>query len=148
MNILVLKSDRNKALKSGDKERKEVLSTLISACQNATITPKGRVELTEDLVKEVIVKQAKIVREQIETCPASRPEKIEAFKRQLAIIEEYTPLMITDPDIIRRMIKAVCLNEQIPFDQKARKIVMPKLKKADVDMSIANKVFTDMLKEQ
>lgn len=147
MTLEKLQNEMTKALRDGEKARRTVLGVLVGAVQEATITPKGRVEATEELVNNVLLKQAKITREQIDTCPASRPEMLEAYKYQLAIIEEFAPVQITDEAIIRKMITAAIKLENIPLDQKARKVVMPKLKDSGADMKIVNKVFTDMLKE-
>lgn len=147
MTIETLKSEMIKALKDGNKERRTVLSSMVAAVNDAAITPKGRIEITEELVNSVLLKQVKIVREQIDTCPASRPDILETYKSQLAIIEEFAPVQITDEAVIRKMITAACKIANTELSQNARKIVMPKLKDSGADMKIVNKVFTDMLKE-
>ena len=147
MTLEILQNEMTKALREGDKARRTVLGVLVGAVQSATITPNGRVEATEQLVDNVLVKQAKLVKEQIEMCPASRPEMLDAYKYQLAVIEEFAPTQITDEAVIRKMIEAAIKLENISLDQKARKVVMPKLKDSGADMKVVNKVFTDMLKE-
>lgn len=147
MTLEKLQNEMTKALRDGEKARRTVLGVLVGAVQEATITPKGRVEATEELVNNVLLKQAKITREQIDTCPTSRPEMLEAYKYQLAVIEEFAPVQITDEAIIRKMITAACKIANTELSQNARKIVMPKLKDSGADMKIVNKVFTDMLKE-
>lgn len=147
MTIETLKSEMIKALKDGNKERRTVLSSMVAAVNDAAITPKGRIEITEELVNSVLLKQVKIVREQIDTCPASRPDILETYKSQLVIIEEFAPVQITDEAVIRKMITAACKIANTELSQNARKIVMPKLKDSGADMKIVNKVFTDMLKE-
>lgn len=147
MTLEILQNEMTKALREGDKARRTVLGVLVGAVQSATITPNGRVEATEQLVDNVLVKQAKLVKEQIDMCPASRPEMLDAYKYQLAVIEEFAPTQITDEAVIRKMIEAAIKLENISLDQKARKVVMPKLKDSGADMKVVNKVFTDMLKE-
>ena len=147
MTLEILQNEMTKALCEGDKARRTVLGVLVGAVQSATITPNGRVEATEQLVDNVLIKQAKLVKEQIDMCPASRPEMLDAYKYQLAVIEEFAPTQITDEAIIRQMIEAAIKLENISLDQKARKVVMPKLKDSGADMKVVNKVFTDMLKE-
>ena len=80
-------------------------------------------------------------------CPPTRRDLLEAYKYQLAVIEEFAPVQITDEAVIRKMIETAIKLENIPLNQNARKVVMPKLKDSGADMSIVNKVFTDMLKE-
>lgn len=147
MTLKELQTAKVKSMKEGNKARNTVLNLLIGAVQNATITPTGRVEATEELINSVLTKQAKIVKEQLDTCPASRPELIEAYKYQLSVIEEFAPVQITDEAVIRKMIETLCKMENITMDQKARKVIMPKLKDSGADMSVVNKVYTQMLKE-
>ena len=147
MTLEILQNEMTKALREGDKARRTVLGVLVGAVQSATITPNGRVEATEQLVDNVLIKQAKLVKEQIDMCPASRPEMLDAYKYQLAVIEEFAPTQITDEAVIRKMIEVAIKLENISLDQKARKVVMPKLKDSGADMKVVNKVFTDMLKE-
>lgn len=147
MTLEILQNEMTKALREGNKARRTVLGVLVAAVQSATITPNGRVEATEQLVDSVLLKQAKLVKEQIDMCPASRPEMLEAYKYQLAVIEEFAPVQITDEAVIRKMIETLFKMENIPMDQKARKILMPKLKESGADMSVVNKVYTQMLKE-
>ena len=147
MTLEILQNEMTKALREGDKARRTVLGVLVGAVQSATITPNGRVEATEQLVDNVLIKPAKLVKEQIDMCPASRPEMLDAYKYQLAVIEEFAPTQITDEAVIRKMIEVAIKLENISLDQKARKVVMPKLKDSGADMKVVNKVFTDMLKE-
>ena len=147
MTLEILQNEMTKALRESNKPRRTVLGVLVAAVQSATITPTGRVEATEQLVDNVLIKQAKLVKEQIDMCPASRPEMLEAYKYQLAVIEEFAPVQITDEAVIRKMIETLFKMENIPMDQKARKILMPKLKDSGADMSVVNKVYTQMLKE-
>lgn len=147
MTLEILQNEMTKALREGNKARRTVLGVLVAAAQSATITPNGRVEATEQLVDSVLIKQAKLVKEQIDMCPASRPEMLEAYKYQLAVIEEFAPTQITDEAVIRKMIETAIKLENIPLSQNARKVVMPKLKDSGADMKVVNQVFTQMLKE-
>ena len=72
MTLENLQAARTAAMKTGDMATKNVLSNMIDACQKAAITPKGRVEITEQLVDETLIKYQKTVQEMIDTCPADR----------------------------------------------------------------------------
>lgn len=145
MTLKELQAAKVVAMKENNKANNTVLSLLIGAVQNATITPTGRVEATEELVNSVLIKQMKIVQEQLDTCPASRPDLLEAYKYQLAVIKQFAPIQITDEAVIREMILAACKEANVEFGQNARKIVMPKLKESGADMKTVNKVYTEML---
>lgn len=147
MTLEILQNEMTKALREGDKARRTVLGVLVGAVQSATITPNGRVEATEQLVDNVLIKQAKLVKEQIDMCPPTRRDLLEAYKYQLAVIEEFAPTQITDEATIRKMITVACKLANTELSQNARKVVMPKLKESGADMKIVNQVFTQMLKE-
>ena len=147
MTLEILQNEMTKALREGNKPRKTILGVLVGAVQSATITPNGRVEATEQLVDNVLIKQAKLVKEQIDMCPPTRRDLLEAYKYQLAVIEEFAPTQITDEATIREMITVACKIANMELSQNARKVVMPKLKESGADMKIVNQVFTQMLKE-
>ena len=73
MTLEILQAARTAAMKTGDMATKNVLSSMIDACQKAAITSKGRVEITEQLVDETLIKYQKTIQEMIDTCPESRP---------------------------------------------------------------------------
>ena len=144
MTLKELQTAKVKSMKEGNKARNTVLCLLIGAVQNATITPTGRVEATEELINSVLTKQAKIVKEQLDTCPASRPELMEAYKYQLSVNEEFAPKLITNETEVEDMIKNIVFTENIDMTPAAKKVVMPKLKAMNVDMKVANAVFAKL----
>lgn len=147
MKLEVLQKEKITAMKNKDEKRKAVLSEMIDMVQKASITAKGRVEITEQLVDETLIKYQKMTQEMIDTCPADRTDKLNEYTAAMAIVKEYAPQLITDEETIRFFI----LNElgpEIEMTKKNRgqimKIVMPVLK-GKVDMAIANKVISDLL---
>ena len=148
MTLEKLQSEMIQAMKNKDKTRKSVLSGLVDAVKKASMTNKGRVEITEQLVDEVLLKYKKMVQEQIDTCPADRIETLEEYKAQMAIVAEFAPSLITDETEIRYLILDIINNEH-EFSKSNRgvlmKILAPVLKKCNVDMSIASKVLGGML---
>ena len=148
MTLEKLQSEMIQAMKNKDKLRKSVLSGLVDAIKKASMTNSGRVEITEQLVDEVLLKYKKMVQEQIDTCPADRTETLEEYKAQMAIVAEFAPSLITDETEIRYLILDIINNEH-EFSKSNRgvlmKILAPVLKKCHVDMSIASKVLGGML---
>lgn len=142
-----LKNERIAAMKSGDKDRKDVIASLIAAVQSATITPKGRLEITDDLVNEVIIKQKKIAEEMIDTCPANRTDLLAEYNIKLAIIDEFAPRVIEDEEEIKAIINAAVAEAGIVLDKNARgpvmKIITSKYGKT-IDMKTVNKVFGEI----
>ena len=149
MKLETLQNEMITAMKSGDKLRKSVLSGMIDAVKKASMTNNGRVEITEQLVDEVLLKYKKMVQEQIDTCPAERTETLEEYKAQMVVVAEFAPSLITDETEIRYLILDIINNEH-EFSKANRgilmKILAPVLKKCNVDMSVASKVLGGMLK--
>ena len=151
MTIEKLRNDMVMALKSGDKFRKQVLSSMVEAVLNAAIDKKCKDNITEDLVNEVLKKQQKNLQEMVNDCPTDRTDKLEEYQKQLDIVKEYAPQLITDESEIEKWINYICAcNGMIATGGSKKwimKLVMPALKKLNVDMKIANKVLDDLLKK-
>lgn len=147
MTLEKLQNEMIKAMKDKDKTRKSVLSGLVDAVKKASMTNNGRVEITEQLVDEVLLKYKKMVQEQIDTCPTYRTETLEEYKAQMAVVAEFAPTLITDETEIRYLILDI-VNNEYEFTKvnrgKIMKIIAPSLK-GKTDMSIVNKVIGGML---
>ena len=140
MNLETLNKARINAMRNQHKLRKETISTLIDAVNKASIGPKGRIEITDELVDAAILKEKKMVREMIDTCPADRVETLQEYKLRLAIINEFAPQLITDAQEIENFIRSL----GIELTKANRGTIMQALK-GKVDMKEANKVVGGML---
>lgn len=140
MPLTYLQKEKIAAMKAKDNRRKQVLSEIIDTCQKAVITPKGRLDLTEQLVNESLIKYQKMVQEMIDTCPASRTDLLEEYKANMEIVKEYAPKLLTDEKEIEDFIR------ELGFDLVVanRSSIMKELK-GKVDMKIANKVLGGLL---
>ena len=147
MKLENLQKEKINAMKNKDEARKGVLSEVIDMVQKASITAKGRVEITEQLVDEALIEYQKMIQEMIDTCPTDRTDKLNEYTTAIAIVKEYAPRLVTDENEIKNMILDI-LNNEYALEKKNRgqimKIVMPVLK-GKVDMAIANKVIGTML---
>jgi uncharacterized protein YqeY len=125
----------------------ETLRSVVAAVKKAAIDK--RCEITEELVDEMLLKEVKIIKEQIDTCPATRPEMREEYEHRLMIVENFAPKLVTDEAEITAMIAAALAQEfgaAIPANKGLiMKAVMPKLK-GKVDMKIANQVINEYVK--
>lgn len=126
----------------------ETLRSVVSAVKKAAIDK--RCEITEELVDEMLLKEVKIIKEQIETCPATRPEMREEYEHRLMIVENFAPKLITDEAQITHMVVAALVQagvdpETITNKGQIMKVVMPQLK-GKVDMKIANQVISNYVK--
>ncbi len=149
MNLEILQKDKIVAMKEGSDLKKQVLTDMIDTIQKASITPKGRVEITEELVNETLIKYQKMVQEMIDTCPESRVQTMAIYKAQMDIVKQYAPQLVTDEAEITNMITSMLANMSWEPTKANRgqimKIIMPQLK-GKVDMKVANKVIGGLLK--
>ena len=147
MKLETLQESINSALKTHATLEVETLRAVVAAVKKAAID--RRCEITEDLVDEMLLKEVKIIKEQIDTCPASRPEMLDEFQHRLMIVENFAPKLITDEAQITSMIAAALAQEfgaAIPANKGLiMKTVMPQLK-GKVDMKIANQVISNYVK--
>ena len=124
----------------------ETLRSVVAAVKKAAIDK--RCEITEELVDEMLLKEVKIIKEQIETCPATRPEMREEYEHRLMIVENFAPKLVTDPIEITAMVEAILVKAGVDIETankgQVMKAIMPVLK-GKVDMKIANQVITRLL---
>lgn len=104
MKIEVLQNEMISALKTGNKFRKETISTLIAQIKKAAIDKGCRDAIPEEMVAAELLKAKKAQRDSIESCPSSRTDLLEEYKKQMEIIMEFCPSLIEDEDEIRSMI--------------------------------------------
>ena len=149
MTLENLQVARTAAMKTGDMATKNVLSNMIDACQKAAITPKGRVEITEQLVDETLIKYQKTVQEMIDTCPVDRTELMAKYLIEMKVVKAYAPQLMTDPEEIRLKIAELlsAVNVEILAQNRGKimKAITPYFK-GKADMKIVSQVVAEMLK--
>lgn len=101
MTIEVLQKEMISALKSGNKFRKDTISTLIAQIKRVAIDKGCRDNITEEMVDAELLKAKKAQQDSIDTCPTSRADLLEEYKKQMEIIMEFVPSLIEDENEIR-----------------------------------------------
>ena len=148
MTLENLQAARTAAMKTGDMATKNVLSNMIDACQKAAITSKGRVEITEQLVDEVLIKYQKTIQEMIDTCPADREDLLGKYHAEMEVVKMYAPQLITDPAEIKSAIHIILdtlgIEESKQNKGKIMKTITPHFK-GKADMKIVSQVVAEML---
>jgi uncharacterized protein YqeY len=148
MTLEKLQSEMIQAMKNGDKFRKGILADMIGNVKKAAIDKNCRDNITEELVDEVLLKCKKTAQEMIDTCPADRVETLAEYNKQLEIINEFAPTLMTDEDVICKMIKYLMTENNIEPTKKNKgavmKTIMPVFK-GKADMKVVNKVVGDIL---
>ncbi len=99
MTLEVLQKDMMAAMKARDKERKDSISALVSAVKKVGIDNGCRDNIPEDMVNQVILKEIKSVKEQIDTCPANRTDLLEQYQARYQVFQEYAPAMMSEAEI-------------------------------------------------
>lgn len=144
MTLEKLQQEMIAAMKSGDKFRKTTISTVIARIKNTAIDKGCRDNIPEDMVDAELLKAKKITQEMIDTCPESRQDLLEDYKKQMEIIREFAPVLITDELEITTIVKMSC----IELIKSNRGQIMKWIKTVygnKVDMSVANKVLNNIL---
>ena len=99
MQMEQLQKDMIAAMKAKDKPRKEAISSLVSAVKKAAIDAGCRDDIKEDMVDQVILKELKTVKEQIDTCPAEREDLKAEYQFRYDVIKEYAPSLMSEEEI-------------------------------------------------
>lgn len=148
MTLEKLQSEMIAAMKSGSKVRKLVISGLIDNVKKAAIDKNCRDNITETLVDEALLKCKKIAQEMVDTCPADRTETLAEYTKQLEIINEFAPMLISDEAQIKTIILDFANENNIELTKSNRgKIIgiIAKSMKGQVDMKIVNKVIGEIV---
>ena len=134
MTIEILQNQLIQAMKEKNRVKKEVIADMIACAKNMAIEKKCKDNITEDIVDAAILKSKKMCQEQIDTCPANRPDLLEGYKLCMTYIDELAPKMMSEDEVaaaVKELLDASFENET-PNKGIAMKIVMAALKgKAD-----------------
>ena len=133
-----IEQDTIKALKEGNKLRREVLANLVASIKRTAIDEKVKEDIPEELVNRTILKEKKILQEMIDTCPSEREDLRNQYSLKMAIISEYAPKMLEDVDEISEYINEIIYSKP----NITMKEIMPMLK-GKVDMKIASKIVKE-----
>ncbi len=100
-----LQKDMITAMKARDKVRKDAISSLVSAVKKMAIDEGSRDDIPEELVDRAVLKEMKLVKEQMDTCPAERAELKASYQATYEVIKEYAPSMMAEEDIKSYILK-------------------------------------------
>ncbi len=145
MTLEKLQKDMIAAMKARDKERKDSISSLVSAVKKVGIDNGCRDNIPEDIVDSVILKEIKSVKEQIDTCPADRTDLLEQYKARYDVFNEYAPKLLSEDEV--REILTTKFADVIATKNKGQimKTVMAELK-GKADGKVINQVVAELCK--
>jgi uncharacterized protein len=141
----VLLSALKDAMKSKDKERRDVIRLVQSAIKQVEIDERR--ELSDDEVMSILQKEAKKRRESIvELNNAGRSDSAENEQNELTIIEGFLPKRLTDDEL--RPVVQDAINEVGATSMKEMgqimKVVMPKVQ-GQADGRQVNTIVKELL---
>lgn len=99
MEFETLQKDMITAMKAKDKDRKNAISSLISAIKKVAIDEGHRDDIQTELVEHVILKELKTAKEQLDSCPSERTDLKEEYQLRYDVIKEYAPAMMSAEEI-------------------------------------------------
>ncbi|MBQ3022080.1 MAG: GatB/YqeY domain-containing protein [Clostridia bacterium] len=143
MTLQQLQKDMIAAMKSGEKVRKNVISSLIAAVKKYAIDNGARDNITEEITDMVILKELKSAKEQLDTCPAEREDLIAEYTTNFEIIKEYAPAQMGEEEIKALLLEKFA--DVIATRNKGMimKAVMAELK-GKADGKLINKIVADL----
>ncbi len=145
--IDLVRSEMMAAMKAKDKERKNVLSGLLTELKNFQINKMT--ELTEEDENHVVLKLIKQSKETLEMTPADRQDIIDECNYTIKVLEEYAPKMMDEEEIketINSVLGELSIETPAASDKgKIMKVLMPKVK-GKADGSLVNQVLGSMFK--
>ncbi len=145
--IDLVRSEMMAAMKAKDKERKNVLSGLLTELKNFQINKMT--ELTEEDENHVVLKLIKQSKETLEMTPADRQDIIDECNYTIKVLEEYAPKMMDEEEIketINSVLGELSIETPAASDKgKIMKVLMPKVK-GKADGSLVNQVLGSVFK--
>ena len=143
MEFETLQKDMVAAMKARDKVRKDGISSLISAVKKAAIDQGCRDDIRSELVDQVILKELKTAKEQLDTCPDSRTDLKEEYQARYDIINEYAPRLMSAQEVKELLQEK--FSEVLATKNKGQimKAVMPELK-GKADGKVINQVVGEL----
>lgn len=139
----IIKLSIEEAMKDHNNQKRDTLRSVINRVKNAQIDLKC--EITNSLVDEMLLKEVKTIKEQIDTCPPNRKDLLDTYTYALEVVSEYAPKLMVDEDEIEEYINYIIDNYDVDISNTstAMKTIMPHLK-GKADMKVASSVIKGM----
>ena len=97
-----IRADQISAMKEKNQEKKLAISSLIDAAKKIVIDKGGdRVNIPDDIVSQVVMKELKTIKEQIDSCPSDRTDLLDEFKKRYAYVEAYAPQLMSKEEVLK-----------------------------------------------
>lgn len=143
-----LKQARIEAMKAHQSVRKNAITGMIDACQKATLTLNGKVEMTDELAKSTLIKYQKNIEEMIATCPAERKDLLVQYYEELGVVKEFAPQLITDKEVLETRVKEIAGTAGIELVKSNQGALMKQVAaqlKGIADMKVISAIVKELL---
>ena len=141
-----IRSEMVVAMKTKQKQRKEVLSLLLGDLKNVEIN--NRTTITDEEGDQVILKQIKQLHETLSLTPADRTDIIDECNFSILVLEEYAPKMMDEAEIksvIEETLKELSIEVPTGKDKgNIMKVLMPKVK-GKADGKLVNQLLASLM---
>ena len=127
MTFAELQNKLVEAMKEKNRVKKTVIADMVACAKNMAIEAGCKDNITDEIVNKAILKSKKICQEQIDTCPANRPNLLEAYTICMGYINELAPKMMTAEEI-RPIIREIIRANKVTTKKDVMPLVMTILK--------------------
>lgn len=148
MTFKELQNEMMKAMKEKNKVRKTVIADMIAYAKNMAIEQGCKDNIADEITVAAILKSKKVCQEQIDTCPANRPDMLEGYQLCMGYIDELAPKMMSEQEIYNIVQDAflnIAMKNTVLNKGVLMKAVMPKLK-GKADGKVISKIVDSVLK--
>lgn len=140
-----VRAEMMKAMKNGDKARKDVLSLLLSALKAKWVDK--HVDLTVEEENDVIQKEIKQTKETMETAPKDRTDILEKSRFALSVLAEFAPKGLSDEEVaalLQKTLARLGIGKPSPKDRgRIMKDLMPQVK-GRADGAVVSRMVADL----
>ena len=141
-----IREDQKAAMKEKNAEKKLAISSLIDAAKKIVIDKGGdRDKIPDDIVTQVVLKELKTIKEQIDSCPADRTDLLDEFKKRYAYVEAYAPKLMSKDEIIKLIKDKFATVVEGKNKGLIMKNIMPELK-GKADGKLINEIVEELCK--
>ncbi len=141
-----IRADQITTMTEKDQDKKLAISSLIDAAKKVVIDKGGdRVNIPDEIVTQVVLKELKTIKEQIDSCPADRTDLLEEYKKRYAYVEAYAPKLMSREEVIS------LINDKFADVVASKnkglimKTIMPELK-GKADGKLINEIVEELCK--
>ena len=143
MTFKELQTKLTEAMKEKNRVKKTVIADMVACAKNMAIEAGCKDNITDEIVGKAILKSKKMCQEQIDTCPANRPDLLEAYTICMGYINELAPKMMTAEEI-RPIIREIIRANKVTTKKDTMPLVMAALR-GHTEGKVINMIVTEEL---